>query len=254
MTPSLSELQKQFVAGLKNQSQAILNHIESKENFAIYQNSITGALQNILKELYPVCLKLVGDDFFIAMADHYILKTPSSSSNISDYGNYFADFIINFPPADPLPYLADTAKLERAWQTAFHAAHAKPLDFQALSAVEENEHIIFTLPPGSTLLSSSFPIHQIWEANQETYHGEENIVLIDGETYYFLVWQAEFETLIDLLTPEEWQTLSWIEQRFTLSEICEKLSNTYPTLALTDLLPHLAYRRWLSGFEIKQEG
>src|SRR5687768_14463732 len=107
---TLYELQHQFVQALYHNENNILSVIQStqsmtaQEHLDIYKKSIFGALQKALKEIFPVCYKLVGHDFFMAMANEYIKIKPSSSPDIGDYGYSFPEFIANFVPAKILIY------------------------------------------------------------------------------------------------------------------------------------------------------
>ena len=118
---SLHELQKQFSSSLKNDDGAISNYISNPSHFKIYQNSILGTLQKALKEIYPVCLKLVGDEFFLDMVTIYINENPSFSPDLNEYGATLPNFINQFKPAETLAYLSDVTKLEWAWHRAYHA-------------------------------------------------------------------------------------------------------------------------------------
>ncbi|KAG0919362.1 hypothetical protein G6F31_021147 [Rhizopus arrhizus] len=60
------------------------------------------------------------------MARVFAAATPPSSPVLLHYGAEFPDFIASFPPAEPLPYLADVARIERAATEAFHAAVSAP--------------------------------------------------------------------------------------------------------------------------------
>lgn len=164
---NLFELQKAFVNALDQQSTQIFDVIQTHAltataHFAIYKNSILGAQQNALKAIYPVCVKLVGEDFFIYMANHYIAKHASCSPDLNDYGKYFSEFIKTFSPANDLPYLPDVATLEWAWDK---------------------------IDRMSTQFSSPYPVHHIWETNQDNFVGDDTIVLIENQVYFYRVWR-----------------------------------------------------------------
>jgi hypothetical protein len=84
-----------------------------------------------------------------------------------DYGATFADFIERFEPAGPLPYLADVARIERAWREAYHARDAVPLTAADLAGVAEAEvpSLVMTLHPSLRLLASRHPARTIWTMN-----------------------------------------------------------------------------------------
>jgi len=160
---SLFDIQKEFADALNNQDDSILNEIVSsdvmsaKEHLAIYQNSMIGVLQKTLSDIYPVCLKLVGEDFFIHMINNYISQTPSYSPDLSEYGHHFASYVAEYPGASSLVYLSDLVKLEWAWHQLFNKPDSQLFDFQKLAACDRDsqEHIVFLLPPCSELISSS---------------------------------------------------------------------------------------------------
>jgi len=259
--PSLHELQKMFADFLNRENDDVLQHVQSSEHLsaqehvAIYQNSVRGALQNGLKEIYPVCLKLVGEDFFLMMADEYIDQTPSHSSDLGHYGEDFADFIATFPPAESLPYLPDTVRLEWAWHTIYDAANTTRLDFQKLAACynQEGGNIVFALPPASVLLSSPYPIHQIWEMNQADYTGEDQLTLRENQQYYLFIWRSRSNLRIDLLTELEWNVLQWIQNKLPLGQICSNLHNEYPNDSIAEILPQFISRGWLADFFIQNK-
>lgn len=253
---SLYELQKQFADGLNQHNETVLQHINfsqklsAQKHLAIYQNSMRANLQNALKEIYPVCVKLVGEEFFIAMINQYISQTPSLQPDLGSYGKTLADFIVTFTPAGSVPYLADIARLEWAWHSIFHAADSSKLDFNKLAACSEHEgeNIIFTLPSACFLLTSPYPIHQIWQMNQADYPSEEPFILPENQRFFFLVWRDGFDIRMDQPTETEWKILKWIQQNFTLGQICSQLYTDHPQTDITKILPRFAACGWLTGF------
>jgi Putative DNA-binding domain len=258
---TLDELQKKFVMSLNEKSNAIFEWIDSsetlsaEEHFAIYKHSIAGALQIALKEIYTVCHKLVGNDFFIFMINHYILHNKSYSPTLAGYGGNFPLFIENFDAAKSLPYLADVARLEWAWHLIFSAAPSKGIDFLKLSEcyVHVGEQLIFNLPQASTLLSSRYPIHLIWEANQDDNDNNEGqiITLPDDTHFYYLVWRKELAMRIDLITEVEWQILSWIQKGLTWGGIYKEVSLNLPIVNLEEMLPKWVKKGWITEFKIR---
>lgn len=256
--PSLHEILSQFTAGINRTSEDILLHIKQtpklseKDHFSIYQNSIQGGLQNALIKLFPVCHKLVGNDFFVAMANAYIHSHISKSPDIADYGKHFAKCISEFSPANVLPYLSDVARLEWAWHIAFYARNSGNLDFKKLAECYTNkgEKIIFSLPPNSTLLLSPYPIHLIWKVNQEDYTGEPTVTLENDRKFYLFIWRKNLEMHIDVLTKNEWSILQWIQDKIPLNKLCHNITHSLNDTSLTELLPHLVRKGWIAGFDI----
>ncbi len=98
---------------------------------------------------FPAVKRIVGDDFFTAMARVYVVAEPPSSPVLMDYGVTFADFIAGFEPAASLPYLPDIARIERAWREAYHAEEAPPLDLSDLARISEADIANVRFAPSS---------------------------------------------------------------------------------------------------------
>lgn len=254
---SLRELQIQFVKALNNKDSAILEQINqsqkltAEEHVHIYRSSTFGALQKVLHEIYPVCHRLVGVDFFLYLINAYIEKYISVNHDVGSYGNNFADFIADFEHAKALVYLPDVARLEWAWHRQFTARYSPGLDFQKLAECYETcgEKIIFHLPLDSILLCSAYPIHQIWEVNQEDYVGDQTVILTTGN-YYYLVWRKDLQMRIDILEHSEWQVLQWAQNGFQFEKICEKINDIMPEGYIESLMPKLVSNGWFADFSI----
>ena len=61
------------------------------------------------------------------MARFHVRATPPTSPLLFEYGRDFPDFIERYEHAQSMPWLADVARIERAWLDAYHAADAQPL-------------------------------------------------------------------------------------------------------------------------------
>jgi hypothetical protein len=116
---------------------------------------------------FPATCRIVGEEFFRAMARAYALVEPPASPILLDYGAGFPDFIARFAPASSLPYLADVARIERAWTEAYHAPEAHPLDPALFSQVpcDAAAGLCFTLHPSVRIVRSQFPALTIWRMN-----------------------------------------------------------------------------------------
>ena len=136
------------------------------KRFAVYRNNVTVALTEAVKAGFPAVLALVGEAFFIEMARQFVRQTPPQSPVMAEYGRAFPEFIAGFVPAAGLPFLADVARLDRAWLDAYHAADADPLDATSLAARDEDALLAtrLTACPSLRIVSSSFPLVTIWQA------------------------------------------------------------------------------------------
>ena len=125
------------------------------------------SLTKALATRFPVSRSLAGDDVFRAIAHAFIALSPPRSPVPMTYGNDFGDFIDTFPPAHPVPYLGDMARLEAARTRASHAADANPLTVLELAAFAPYawERCLAVLHPSVQVVRSTYPIVTIWEAH-----------------------------------------------------------------------------------------
>ncbi|UPG88202.1 DNA-binding domain-containing protein [Luteibacter aegosomaticola] len=161
-----------------------------ERRFAVYRNNAVLGQVLTLEDAYPVTLRLVGTEFFRAVAKAYCVGEVPGSPVMAEYGASFAAFIDGFPPAAALPYLGDVARLERAWVEAYHARESPVLEPGALmAALSGDVHTRVVMHPSARLLHSPYPVVSIWEANthasaMRTVHldeGQESCVVIRPE-------------------------------------------------------------------------
>lgn len=155
--------------------------------FAVYRNNVVAGLAGALAEGFPICLRLVGEEFFQAMAQRYVRLSLPRTPMLFEYGEDFADFVSEFEPARSLPYLADVARLEYALGRAYHAQDAAPLSLDSLRSLPLQllEAATVSFHPSTQVVPSPYPIVSIWRANMapdpprilRLSHGEDALVV-----------------------------------------------------------------------------
>src|SRR5262252_3900024 len=143
--PSLSDIQDAFATALLDRTLPVPRSLSGSarrradRRFAVYRNNVAVGLVSALAARFPVVKRLVGDEFFRAMAHAYASVELPRSPLMMYYGETFPVFIEEFAPAAPIPYLADIARIEMARGLAYHAADATPLDPRAFAAVPTDQ-------------------------------------------------------------------------------------------------------------------
>jgi hypothetical protein len=150
----------QSVAGPSGKSAA--------KRYAVYRNNVTVSLIEALAATYPATKRITGDDFFRAMARVHIRTSPPTSPLLFEYGHDFPGFVASYEHARAMPWLADTARIERAWLDAYHAADTAPLTPDALAAIpaERLPNLTFIPHPASRVVRSAFPAVTVFAANR----------------------------------------------------------------------------------------
>jgi len=174
------------------------------KRFDVYRNNVIVSLTDAMQDAFPVIHKLVGDEFFNAMAGVHVRAHPPKHPILMLYGDDFPEFLAGFEPAQSLPYLPDIARLEHLRRESYHAADATAIAPDDLTKIDP-EHLMqarLILDPSVRLITSDYPIHGIWclnmieDAPKPTPQGECVLVvrpeldtelhLIDPATYAFL--------------------------------------------------------------------
>lgn len=171
--PRLAERQQEFAAALLDPELPVPPGLvgpdgePSLKRFSVYRNNVVAGLTETLSDAFPAVHRLVGTDFFRAMARVYVAIEPPHSPIMLDYGAGLPDFIGSFEPAASLPYLADVARIERAWSEAYHAPEAVPLEPAAFAAIDPDQlpAIRLRLHPSVRFVRSRFPALTIWQMN-----------------------------------------------------------------------------------------
>jgi hypothetical protein len=218
VTPSLRELQQAFADAVLHDAAAVLTHVRdgvfpAARHLQVYRNNCFANLTDALAACYPVVRRLVGDDFFDYTADGYIRQHPPASGNLHDFGAAFPAYLAALASAQSLPYLPDVARLEWAWQRAYHAADAPVLAAEALAAVkpDDYEKLVFQLHPSAQLFDSRYPCLRIWQVNQADYQGDPKVDLDQGAEH-LLVVRRRFDIEIEPLGKGEHALLKAFEQ------------------------------------------
>ena len=138
------------------------------KRYNVYRNNVTVSLINALAATFPATQRITGADFFRAMARFHVRATPPASPLLFEYGHDFADFIERYEYAQSMPWLADVARIERAWLDAYHAADAEPMTPQSLASIppENLADTVFTPHPATRIVQSRFPAISIFVANR----------------------------------------------------------------------------------------
>ena len=82
------------------------------KRFDVYRNTVAVSLTEALETGFPTVRKLVGDDFFKAMAGVFLRANPPGDPRLALYGSSFPGFLPRFQPVAHLRYLSDVARLE----------------------------------------------------------------------------------------------------------------------------------------------
>ena len=150
------------------------------KRYNVYRNNVTVSLIEALAAVFPGTQRLAGVEFFRAMARFYVRAAPPTSPLLFEYGGDFPDFIAIYEYARSAPWLADVARVERAWLDAYHAADLGTLTPEALAAFPSDAlpDAVFVPHPATRIVSSGFAAVSMFVANRT----EDPVGSIDAMT------------------------------------------------------------------------
>lgn len=172
----------------------------ASKRYAVYRNNVTVSLIDALASIFPATMRITGADFFRAMARFHVRATPPTSPLLFEYGRDFPVFVERYEHARSMPWLADVARLERAWLDAYHAADAEPLRPEALASIppEQLANAIFTPHPATRIVRSRYSAATIFAANR----GDGAVSQIDASAPEdALVTRPGLEVMVRRLPP-----------------------------------------------------
>jgi hypothetical protein len=209
------------------------------KRFSVYRNTVALSLTRALEASFPTVRKLVGDEFFAAMAGLHLRAHPPRSRMLMLYGADFPAWLEGFPPVAHLGYLPDVARLDQAMRESYHSADADPLPEAAFQRLlgEDIAGLRLLLAPSVRLVRSRWPIAAIWAANHEggppPVPGPQDVAVL----------RAEFDPRPVPLPPGGGDVLAALLSGQTLGEALD----TAPSLNLAALLALLISNRTIVG-------
>ena len=118
-----------------------------QKQISIYRQTVRSNLYGALKDTFPACCKVVGEDYFKQIAADYFHKFPPDEPDLNQYGDRFESYLEELtevrPEAKSLFYLPELARLEWEWYL---------LNFREEGFMKE--------------ISLAYPVHLVWEHSQ----------------------------------------------------------------------------------------
>ena len=205
--PSLPDLQQMFGAAIEDAGRASAaagmfrgDPERSLARLAVYRGNVYANCGKALASAYPIVRKIVGEEFFDAMAREYVRSNPSQSGDLNRYGERLCDFVAGFPHTADLPYLPDVARMEWLLHRAYFAENASPFDPSSLARVEAERYLALRLELSAAcaLLESDWPLGRIWTIHQDDSRGAFEIDLDSGPDRVLVhrpLWRAQVLSL-----------------------------------------------------------
>jgi hypothetical protein len=170
----------------------------------VYRNNTRILLTDALAANFPTVFSLLGKNFFKVLATSFIQSHPPRSPCLYTYSNNFADYIASFSPVQELPYISHVARLDYAINLAHHGANAFHINAETISAIQPELHgqMTFTPHPAMTMISSPYPVYDIWFMHQSVSELDCAITL-DVGAQDVLITRPQFDPKVTLIPAGE---------------------------------------------------
>jgi hypothetical protein len=172
--PSLAEIQDAFAEALLARTKPMPAREDGaphqrSNHVGAYRHNAAAGLVSVLATRFPVVRRLVGDTFFRTLAHAYAMAELPRLPLMLHYGETFPTFIEGFAPIEPIPCLADVARIETARGLAGQAADATPLDAGACATlpIDRLGELQIRLHPSVSVITSQHPVYSIWHVNRD---------------------------------------------------------------------------------------
>jgi len=209
MPLALRDLQSAFVAHLAGTDRIDLagevlgDTIPAAARLRVYRHHVRESLSTALATTFPTVQAVVGADFFRQMARDFVGQSLPEQPVLAEYGASFAAFVDGYEAARRLPYLGDVARLDWALNHAFHVPTSGRLAVADLAAIAADQltALRLVLAPGSTVISSCYPLDRIWAISQPG-AATETVDLDGGGAHLLVLRRPDDAAFVDLSAAE----------------------------------------------------
>ncbi len=262
----LHEIQDKFTRAILDErpdiiaQEIVTDGLSAGERHNIYRNNSFITLGLALGQNFPVLCRLAGQRFFDHLAREYVKEYPPETPLLMTYGALMPGFLVDFKPTADLPYLAHVARLEHLWNKCFNGPDSQDFDPEELHKVdpERLDDVIFSLLPNICLMSSPYPVLDIWLANQdhpaEDYDNislDDNINLDDGPCYLAIFRKGQ-EVEVMSLDRAGYDFLGRLRAGDALGYATEKITAEHPDFDLQKAIQNIIANEMIESFTLSE--
>jgi hypothetical protein len=177
------------------------------------------------------------------LAREFAWRHRSRGPDLNGYGEALPEFLgmalDRRPALAALVYLPDLARLEWLWHRVHFSADDAAFDFVAFAAASERhaERIRFQLSHSLGLLSSPYPVLEIWQRHREG--SETRSVAALSAPQHLCIWRRELEPRVAAIDADCLRLLQQCGAGRGLAELDE-----------AERLPELIAQGWICGFSV----
>lgn len=203
----------------------------------VYRNSGVMACVEALRSNYQRLAKVMGDEFFSALARAYADAEPPTSRSLVGYGASLPRFIAEAESEHGLPWLADIARLDRGWLESHLSPDAAPLAADDLAGLD-GATLMACSPvthPSLRIVETEWATTALW-SDLHAGNLPDRQVSLAHRTEHALFLRPGGETRMRPLGPGEHAFLGAAMSGASLGSACEAALDRQPGIDLSNLI------------------
>ncbi len=129
----------------------------------VYRTGHIARLTEALGETFEAVWWVAGDEYYFQLAKEFLFKQGSQSYNLSDFGEFFPDYLEERQPFSDLPFLADLARFEWLFKEIFHSPPHTALTPEDFQNHQLSGNLRLSFAPSVRLFHSPYSVYEIWK-------------------------------------------------------------------------------------------
>jgi hypothetical protein len=189
-----------------------------------YTGGYPARIGEAVEEVYPALKHVIGSSAFASLVTRYLPHVPEGVYNLNDVGAALPSFLARDEVARELPFLPDLARLEHAVHRAFHATERSSLPLTIFSdwTLEEWSSAMLEFQPSVALVSSAWPICDIWNARETPI--EQIDIALEARPQHVLVGRPSGLVQCWVVDADEADALESMRGGATLGQAVEQIA------------------------------
>ncbi len=213
---------------------------------SVYRNGFMRSCIDALKSNYPVVLSLVGEEFFVFLAQQYIAEYPPKSGTLVGYGQDLPAYIDQQKDKHDLLYLSGIAELDKAWLDVYFSPDTESLSADSVSLFIEQGAELTDLPlslvSAVRVVETAYCLSQIWTSLKQGEALGEGVHLV-SEPESLLIWRdQDDQILLEVLSPPEVFFIHHLQREMSLGSVAAQLLTHYPEVDVVGCFSQLLER------------
>lgn len=191
--------------------------LTSGERLDIYAEAYFTRIHEALSIDFSITKTLLEDESFMRLVAKYLKIYPSKEFNLNNISRHFPAFIKTYTDNT---FFHDLAYLERLAVLSFYTEEADDFPLAHLAGLKEEEwgKIIFNISPSVFLISSHWPLSELWAMKSEDLEREIELEENKDERY-FLLYRENQEIKLLCISSEQYNVLSLIKEGASLDDV-----------------------------------